>query len=100
MNLYIDELQAGFDEMLRLYKSGENIFEMGSGPLFPTHDRQQMWQFARGAKHVRLSDGTNIHHFNITAGNLDGEEADLERVPEVPLPDMFADSTSKGKAQV
>lgn len=100
MNLYLNELRAGFEEMLALHKAGENIFEMGSGPMFPTHDKQQMWQFARGEKHLRLSDGTNVHHFNIANGDLDGGEADLERVPEIPLPDMFNNSTSKGKAQV
>lgn len=100
MNLYLNELQAGFDEMVALHKAGENIFEMGSGPMFPSHDKQQMWQFARGAKHLRLSDGNHVHHFNIANGDLDGGEADLERVPEIPLPDMFNDSTSKGKAQV
>lgn len=100
MNLYLNELQAGFNEMVALYKAGENIFEMGSGPMFPTHDKQQMWQFARGAKHLRLSDGNHVHHFDIANGDLDGGEADLERVPEIPLPDMFNDSTSKGKAQV
>ena len=97
MKLYIDEVIAGMQDALSLYKQGQNIFEMKGGNLFPTLERQQMWQYARGPKHLHFTDGTKTYSF---AGDLGDDDTDLEKIPDVPLPDVFANATSKGKAQV
>jgi hypothetical protein len=97
MKLHFDELIAGMQDMMSLHKQGQNIFEMKGGNLFPTLDRQNMWQYARGPKHIHFSDGTKTYSFS---GDLADEDTDLEKTPDVPLPDMYANSTAKGKAQV
>lgn len=101
MNLHVDDLIEGFKDILQLHKQGENIFDQTpSGAMFPNNTSQSMWQFAKGKNHLRLSDGTNVYHFN-TQGNLDGDE-DLEftRAADVPLTDLHTDAIAKGKAQV
>ena len=97
MNLYISEFTEGINEVLELYKQGNNIFEIKNGSLFPNVDKQQMWQFSRGPKHLHLHDGQQTYSFG---GNLAEEDTDLEKLPDVPLPDLFKDSVTKGKAQV
>ena len=97
MNLHLDEFAAGVKEMLELYKQGQNIFEIKGGNMFPNIERQQMWQFARGQKHLHLTDGTHTFSF---AGDLADEDTEVDKIPDVPLPDLFKDSVSKGKAQV
>jgi hypothetical protein len=97
MNLYIDEMMAGIQEVMSLYKQGASIFEMGSGNLFPNLNSQKMWQFSRGEKHLHLSDGEHTYSFH---GDLADEDTELEKMPDVPLPDLFKDSKTKGKAQV
>ena len=97
MNLYISEFTEGINEMLELHKQGNNIFEIKNGSLFPNVDKQQMWKFSRGPKHLHLHDGQQTYSFG---GNLAEEDTDLEKLPDVPLPDMFKDSVTKGKAQV
>lgn len=98
MNLYLNEFEEGFNEMIALCKQG-NVFEQGNGNLFPTSNQQKMWQFAKGTNHLRLHDGTNVHHFNVVSGNLDGEDAELER-GESSLHEFEHNAVSKGKAQV
>ena len=44
-----------------------------------------------------MHDGTQTYSFG---GDLGEEDTDLEKLPDVPLPDMYKDSVSKGKAQV
>lgn len=97
MNLYLEEFTAGIQEALSLYKQGNNIFEIKGGSLFPNIERQAMWQFSRGQKHLHLHDGQQTYSFG---GDLGEEDTDLEKLPDVPLPDLFKDSVSKGKAQV
>jgi len=99
MNLHLNEFEEGFNEMLLLCKTGNAVFDQGNGNLFPTSNQQKMWRFAKGAKHLQLHDGINVHHFNVTSGNLDGEDADLER-GEVNLHDFEQGAVSKGKAQI
>jgi hypothetical protein len=100
MNLYTSELLAGVTEMLNLYKQGSNIFDMGEGSLFPTMDKQQMWQFSKAPGHLHFSDGLKTYSFKTTGAELSDEDTELDKIPDVPLPDLFKDSTSKGKAQV
>lgn len=102
MNLHIDELLQGFiDEQQFINKYGSAVFDQThNGAMFPTADKQSLWQFSKGDKHLRLSNGTNVFHFNVDHHNPDNEEMDLSRGPDVPLPDMFTNSSSKGKAQV
>ncbi len=97
MNLYLDEFMQGINETLQLYKQGNNIFEMKGGNMFPTIDKQHMWQYARGPKHIHFTDGTSTYSFS---GDLGEEDTELEKIPDVPLPDIFTNAEAKGKAQV
>lgn len=99
MNLYLDEFMRGIKETMALHKQGESIFEMGGGNLFPTMERQQMWQFSKAPNHIHFSDGMKTYSFK-HQGELNEDDLELEKIPEVPLPDLFKDSTGKGKAQV
>lgn len=75
----------------------DNIFEMASGSPFPHNGSQTTWQYARSYDRIHLCDGTHTYSFKGQLGNRDTE---LEKIPDVPLPDIYANSTSKGKAQV
>ena len=97
MKLYIDEMIAGMQEAMALYKQGNNIFEMKGGNLFPNLSSQQMWQYARGPEHIHFTDGTKTYSFR---GAIGDEDTELEKIPDVPLPDVFTNATAKGKAQV
>jgi hypothetical protein len=97
MKIYADELIAGISEMMELHKQGNNIFEMKDGSLFPHHTAQSTWEFSRGDDKLHLSDGTHTFSFK---GQLADYDSELEKLPEVPLPDIFVNSKSKGKAQV
>lgn len=99
MDLYLDEFMRGIKETMALHKQGESIFEMGGGNLFPTMGKQQMWQFSKAPGHIHFSDGMKSYSFK-HEGELNEDDLDLEKIPDVPLPDLFKDSTSKGKAQV
>ena len=97
MNVYFDEVIAGIHDTLALYKQGQNIFEIKGGSLFPNIDRQAMWKFSRGQKHLHLHDGQQTYSFG---GELGDEDVDMEKLPDVPLPDLYNNSVAKGKAQV
>jgi hypothetical protein len=99
MDLYFDEFIKGVKETLDLHKQGESIFEMGGGNMFPSIERQQMWQWSKAPGHIHFSDGMKTYSFK-HQGDLADEDVDLEKIPDVPLPDLFKDSTGKGKAQV
>jgi len=74
-----------------------NIFEMRGGNLFPDSNRQRIWHFARGINHIRFSDGTHTYSFE---GPLAAKETLIQKIPDVPLPDMFINATSRSKIQV
>lgn len=100
MNLYLDEFMSGIKEMLALHKQGESIFEMGGGNMFPNIEKQQMWQFSKAPGHIHFSDGMKTYSFKYHNGGLSEEDMEMEKIPDVPMPDLFKDSLSKGKAQV
>jgi hypothetical protein len=93
----MNDFLQGLTETLALHKQGSNIFEIKGGNLFPNQTSQKMWQFARGPKHLHLSDGTHTYSFK---GDMKDEDTELEKDTDVPLPDMFTNATSKGRAQV
>jgi hypothetical protein len=97
MNLYIDEVLAGIKEAMELHKQSSNIFEMKGGNLFPNVERQQMWQYAKAPGHIHFTDGNSTYSFK---GDVGDEDTELDKIPDVPLPDIFTNATSKGKAQV
>src|SRR5579859_1518031 len=100
MKLYTDDFIAGMQEMLSIYKQGSNIFEMKEGSLFPHNTSQKTWQVANDGGNVHLYDGTNTYSFKGELGDYDSE---LERLPDVPLPDMFtgeANKKNRHRAQV
>ena len=97
MNLYLDEFANGAKETIELYKQGNNIFEMKGGNMFPTNSSQRLWHYSKGDDHIHFSDGTHTYSFK---GKLDEVDTDLEKIPDVPFPDLFTDSKSRGKAQV
>jgi hypothetical protein len=97
MNLHIDEFTEGVHDILELYKQGNNIFEMKSGSLFPHHTSQKTWQYARDDSGVHFSDGTNTYSFK---GQLNEMDTQLEKMPDVPWPDLYAKAKEKGKAQI
>ena len=99
MNLYLDEFMRGIKETLELHKQGQSIFEMGGGNLFPTSEKQQMWQYSKAPGHIHFSDGVNTYSFKHDK-ELAEEDLDMEKIPDVPLPDLYKDSTGKGKAQI
>ena len=98
MNLYLDKFAEGAKEAVEEYLQSPSIFDIKGGNLFPNHTSQQMWQFARGPEHLNFSDGNATYSFK---GKLHPtEQTYVEKVPDVPLPDMFSNHTAKGKAQV
>lgn len=97
MEFHLDEFAKGVEDMLRLHKQGANIFDMKNGNLFPHTTSQSTWHFAKGDGHIHLSDGTNTYSFK---GNLQDMDTELEKMPDVPLSDMYTNAKSKGKAQV
>lgn len=98
MNLYLDKFAEGVKLALSEHEKGHNIFEMKGGSIIPTIDSQRLWQFSRTPDAIHLSDNGQTYSFK---GMLDPDkETALEKLPDVPLPDMYNHSVSKGKAQV
>ena len=97
MKLYADDFSEGVKEMMELYKQGNNIFDIKGGSLFPHNTSQKTWEYAKEGDNIHLSDGTHTYSFK---GQLADYDSELEKMPEVPLPDIFHNAQSKGKAQV
>ena len=97
MNLYLEDFVEGIKSAMSMSKTGSNIFEMKGGNMFPTNASQKMWQFAKHPGQVHFSDGTNSYSFK---GDLKDEDTELEKLPDVPWPELFDKAESKGKAQV
>jgi hypothetical protein len=102
MDLYIEDMLEGFTEAIELMKQGNNIFEMGNVPLFPTHDRQQKWRFAKAQREIRLSNGQHVFVFTAPDGFSETNEFLLKRVTDSNItPRNFEEGMlSKGLAQV
>jgi hypothetical protein len=74
----------------------ENTFNQPSS--LPAHiTSQTTWHFSLGDNFLNLTDGQGTYSF---VGNLNSEDAELKKVPDVPPPDFYNHATSKGKAQV
>lgn len=97
MNFHIQDFVEGLDEILTLNKQGENIFEMKGSNLFPHNTSQKTWEYAKNGDSIHFSDGTHTYSFK---GQLADYDSQLEKMPEVPLADIFTNATAKGKAQV
>jgi hypothetical protein len=97
MKLYIDDFSEGVKNMLALHKQGNNIFDMKGGSLFPHNSSQKTWQYAKEGDNMHFSDGTHTYSFK---GQLADYDTELEKLPDVPLPDIFTNAQNKGKAQV
>lgn len=94
MKLYTDDFLDGMHEMLTLYKQGNNIFDMKGGNLFPHNTAQKSWEMVKDTDAIHLSDGTHTYSFK---GELGDSDSDLERMPDVPLPDIFGEANKKNK---
>lgn len=98
MNLYLEKFAEGVKEALEDHSSEPSIFDIKGGNMFPNNTSQKMWQFAKSHDHINFSDGMNTYSFK---GHLNADGTSyIEKVPSVPLPDMFSNSETKGKAQV
>lgn len=98
MDLYLEKFAEGVKQALADHQQGHNIFEIKGGSMFPHHDTQRLWQYSRAPGHVHFTDGTNTYSFK---GELHPDnQTELEKLPDVPLPDMYMNSTARGKAQV
>lgn len=97
MNLYLSEFKEGFQEQVILYKQGESIFDMGSGPLFPYRNTQSTWQFHKKDGKLLLNDGMNSYCFDFP-GNVQ-DEHNVTRHTDINK-DEFLNGGVKGKAQV
>ena len=71
------------------------IFDLDNGPL-PQITSQRTWHYSLGEYFLNLSDGTRTYSF---IGKLE-KNAELKRIPDIPLPDIYNGAKVKGKAQV
>ena len=98
MNLYLKKFAEGAKEAIEEYKNEPSVFDIKGGNLFPHHTSQKMWQFSKGDGQIHFYDGNATYSFK---GDLNPEgQSVLEKTPDVPLPDMYVNHKSKGKAQV
>lgn len=99
MNIDTLTMLEGFRETLRLFKQGENVFDMGNDALFPSIQRQTMWKYSRGNNAIYLSDGTHVYGFALPEGEHHDSEFPLTRQQDIPLTD-FGKAGKVGPAQV
>ena len=79
-------------------KQGCDSVDTEYGDVFPDSFAQRVWVFVRGQTQLHFSDGAHTYSFR---GRLDPVESTiLEKIPDVPLPDIYTNSISKYKAQV
>ena len=98
MNLHTDDFAKGINDILELYKTGSNVFEMGSGSIFPHNTSQKTWDYVKSNDNsIHLSDGIHTYSFK---GDLSDMDTQLEKMPDIPLPDLYKNVKAKGKAQV
>jgi hypothetical protein len=101
MNIDTQAMIEGFRETLRLFKEGENVFDMGNSAMFPAIQKQTMWKYNRGAdnKALYLSDGTHVYAFSLPEGERHDSEFPLMREADMQLND-FGKAGKTGPAQV
>ena len=98
MNLYLEKFAEGLKEAMEDHQKSHNVFDIKGGSMFPHSENQRLWTYSRTPKGLHLADGQHTYTFQ---GDLSPEaETMLEKHPDVPLPDMYKDSISRGKAQV
>jgi hypothetical protein len=98
MNIDNEEMLDGFKETIRLFKEGQNIFDMGNHVLFPNLTTQQKWKYIQDNDTLHLSDGNHVYSFQ---GNPSTEEeTSVTRTKGLPINDFNQSNLPKRTVQV
>lgn len=99
MNLDLSAFLEGVDDALA-EKQAADLFSSPNGALFPAHQAQSKWKFARGADNLRLSDGTNAWHFDFPEGQHEDQDFHAHRAADPQMHEFHQGALSSGTAQV
>lgn len=100
MLIDLNSVREGFLETVDLLKKGENVFEIGGGPLFPTSDTQRKWKFAKYPGQLHLSDDQHTYAFKMPEGEHEENEFPIERMEQTGHESFGKGAIQSGLAQV
>lgn len=100
MQIDVNSFAEGFLETMDLLKKGEDVFNMGDGPMFPTFDTQHKWKFAKYPNEIHLSDDQHVYGFKLPEGEHEDHEFVVERLPGTEHGSFGKGATHTGLAQV
>lgn len=100
MDLYFSEFITGLMDKLNT-KTAENIFDTANDTsIFPTINNQTKWTFARLPSRIHLSDGNNVHVFDVLGNESLDEDFPLRKVKDCAFNEFKKDCNYSGTAQI